>query len=78
MSFVLAEAGLTSAMIGALRRGRRVRAGLAAVAGAALAGSCASYLYSTGQASGGCGPRSWTSCTCDEHVLDVGCGRGAV
>jgi arsenite methyltransferase len=50
------------------------------VAGAAVAGSAASYLYSTGP-----GKLSvWAqvldalSLRGDEHLLDVGCGRGAV
>jgi SAM-dependent methyltransferase len=81
--FGLAEVGLARAMIWALRRGRRGRrgsAGLAAGAGVAVAGSCAGYLYSTGP-----GKRSvWAEILSelglrgDEHVLDVGCGRGAV
>jgi len=55
-------------------------AALAAVGGAAVAGSAASYLYSTGP-----GKRAiWAQLLDeldlrgDEHVLDVGCGRGAV
>ena len=78
--FGLAELGLTGATIRALRRGHRGRAGLGAVAGAAVAGSCASFLYSTGP-----GKRSlWAeildelSLRGDEHVLDVGGGRGAI
>jgi ubiquinone/menaquinone biosynthesis C-methylase UbiE len=53
---------------------------LAVVAGVAVAGSAASYLYSTGP-----GKRAiWAelldelSLRGDEQVLDVGCGRGAV
>ncbi len=78
--FGLAEVGLMSEMIWALRRGHCGRAGLAAVAGAAVAGLSAGYLYSTGP-----GKRSvWAetldelSLRGDEHVMDVGCGRGVV
>jgi arsenite methyltransferase len=64
----------------AARRRRPAAAALAAVGGAAVAGSAASYLYSTGP-----GKRAiWVQLLDelglrgDEHVLDVGCGRGAV
>lgn len=78
--FGLAEVGLTGAIIRALRRGHRGRAGLAGAASITVAGVAASYLYSTGP-----GKRSvWyeildeLNLRGDEHMLDVGCGRGAV
>ena len=67
-------------MTWAARRRRPAVAALAAAGGAAVAGSAASYLYSTGP-----GKRAiWAQLLDDlglrgdEHVLDVGCGRGAV
>jgi arsenite methyltransferase len=78
--FGLVEAGLAGAVAWAARRRRPAVAALAAVGGAAVAGSAASYLYSTGP-----GKRAiWAQLLDelglrgDEHVLDVGCGRGAV
>ena len=78
--FGLIEAGLAGAMTWAARRRRPAVAALAAAGGAAVAGSAASYLYSTGP-----GKRAiWAQLLDDlglrgdEHVLDVGCGRGAV
>jgi arsenite methyltransferase len=78
--FALMEAGLAGAAVWAARRRRPALAALAAAGGAAVAGSAASYLYSTGP-----GKRAlWTELLDeldlrgDEHVLDVGCGRGAV
>ncbi len=78
--FGLAEAGLAGTMAWAARRRRPAVAALAALGGAAVAGSAASYLYSTGP-----GKRAiWAQelddlgLRGDEHVLDVGCGRGAV
>jgi arsenite methyltransferase len=74
------EAGLAGTVAWAVRRRRPAVAALAALGGAAVAGSAASYLYSTGP-----GKRAiWTQLLDeldlrgDEHVLDVGCGRGAV
>jgi arsenite methyltransferase len=74
------EAGLAGTAAWAARRGRPAVAALAAVGGATVAGSAASYLYSTGP-----GKRAiWAQLLDelglrgDEHVLDVGCGRGAV
>jgi arsenite methyltransferase len=73
-------AGLACAGAWAARQRRPGLAALAAAGGAAVAGSAASYLYSTGP-----GKRTiWTQLLDDlelrgdEHVLDVGCGRGAV
>lgn len=72
--FAVIEAGLTGAVAWAVRYRRRAIAMLATVGGAAVAGSAASYLYSTGpgkraiwaQLLDELGPRG------DEHVLDVG------
>jgi arsenite methyltransferase len=73
-------AGLACAGTWAARHGRPGLTALAAAGGAAVAGSAASYLYSTGP-----GKRAiWAQqldeldLRGDEHVLDVGCGRGAV
>ena len=78
--FGVMEAGLAATVAWAARRRRPGVAALAAVGGAAVAGSAASYLYSTGP-----GKRAiWAQLLDelglrgDEHVLDVGCGRGAV
>ena len=78
--FGLIEAGLAGAVTWAARRRRPAVAALAAAGGAAVAGSAASYLYSAGP-----GKRAiWAQLLDDlglrgdEHVLDVGCGRGAV
>ncbi len=74
------EAALAGTVAWAARHRRPAVAALAAVGGAAVAGSAASYLYSTGP-----GKRAiWAQLLDelglrgDEHVLDVGCGRGAV
>ena len=78
--FGVIEAGLAGAVAWAARGRRPGVAALAAAGGVAVAGSAASYLYSTGP-----GKRAlWTELldeldlAGDEHVLDVGCGRGAV
>jgi arsenite methyltransferase len=78
--FGLIEAGLAGTVAWATRRRKPAVAALAAVGGAAVAGSAASYFYSTGP-----GKRAiWAQLLDeldlrgDEHVLDVGCGRGAV
>jgi arsenite methyltransferase len=78
--FALVLAGAAATGVWAARHRRPGLAALAGVAGAAVAGSAASYLYSTGR-----GKLSvWAqvldelSLQGDEHVLDVGCGRGAV
>jgi arsenite methyltransferase len=78
--FAAMEAGLAGTVAWAARHRRRAIALLAALGGAGVAGSAASYLYSTGP-----GKRAiWAELLdelClrgDEHVLDVGCGRGAV
>ena len=78
--FTLMEAGLAGTAAWAARRHRPAVAALAAAGGAAVAGSAASYLYSTGP-----GKRAvWAQLLDelglrgDERVLDVGCGRGAV
>jgi len=78
--FVVIEAGLAGTVAWSARHRRRAVAVLAAVGAAVVAGSAASYLYSTGP-----GKRAiWAQLLDelglrgDEHVLDVGCGRGAV
>jgi arsenite methyltransferase len=78
--FGVIEAGLATTVAWSARHRRPAIAALAAVGGAAGAGSAASYLYSTGP-----GKRAiWAQVLDelglrgDEHVLDVGCGRGAV
>jgi arsenite methyltransferase len=74
------EAGLAGTAAWAVRRRRPAVAALASAGGAVVAGSAASYLYSTGP-----GKRAiWAQLLDelglrgDEQVLDVGCGRGAV
>jgi SAM-dependent methyltransferase len=74
------EAGLVGVMGGAVRRRRPVVASLAGVAGLAWSVVAAGYLYSTGK-----GKLSiWAEILDElrlsgsEHILDVGCGRGAV
>lgn len=78
--FAVIEAGLAGTVAWAVRHRRPTVAALAAVGGAAVSGSAASYLYSTGP-----GKRAIWAQLLDElglrggeHVLDVGCGRGAV
>ncbi len=78
--FGVLEAGLAGTVAWAVRHRRPAVAALAGVGGAVVAGSAASYLYSTGP-----GKRAiWAQVLeelglrGDEHVLDVGCGRGAV
>jgi arsenite methyltransferase len=78
--FGVLAVGLAGTVAWAVRRRRPAVAALAAVGGAAVAGSAASYLYSTGP-----GKRAiWAQLLDeldlrgDEQVLDVGCGRGAV
>ena len=78
--FGVMEAGLAGTVAWAVRHRRRAVAALAVAGGAAVAGSAASYLYCTGP-----GKRAiWAQVLDelglrgDEHVLDVGCGRGAV
>jgi arsenite methyltransferase len=78
--FGVLEEGLASAVAWAVGHRRPGLAALAAVGGAAVAGSGASYLYSTGP-----GKRAiWAQLLDDlglrgdERILDVGRGRGAV
>jgi arsenite methyltransferase len=78
--FGLAECALAGAVGWAFRRRKPVIGGLAGAAGVCVAACAAGYLYSTGR-----GKRAiWTELLDelglrgDEHVLDVGCGRGAV
>jgi len=78
--FGTAAAGLAGAAAWAARRRRPAVAVLAGGGCAVVAASAASFLYSTGP-----GKRAlWTrlldelDLRGDEHVLDVGCGRGAV
>jgi len=79
-AFGAIEAGLASTLAWAIRHRSRRLAGSAALVAMAVAGSAASYLYSTGA-----GKRAlWAEVldelrlSGDERVLDVGCGRGAV
>ena len=78
--FGVIEVGLAGTVAWAVRHRRPTVAALADVGGVVVAGSAASYLYSTGP-----GKRAiWAQLLDelglrgDEHVLDVGCGRGAV
>jgi arsenite methyltransferase len=78
--FGVIEAGLAGTVAWSVRRRQRAVAALAAAVGVAVAGSAASFLYSTGP-----GKRAiWAQLLDelglrgDERVLDVGCGRGAV
>ena len=78
--FGLVEAGLAGTVTWAVGHRKPAVAALAGVGSAVVAGSAASYLYSTGP-----GKRAiWAQLLDelglrgDEHVLDVGCGRGAV
>ena len=78
--FGVIEAGLAATMAWAARNHRPTAAALAGAGAAVVAGSAASYLYSTGP-----GKRAiWAQLLDeldlrgDEQVLDVGCGRGAV
>jgi len=77
---VLVEAALLGVTGWALRRRRPVIAGLAGAAGLGVPVVATGYLYSSGR-----GKRStWTEILNElrlsgsEHILDVGCGRGAV
>jgi arsenite methyltransferase len=78
--FGVIEAGLVGTVAWSARHRRPTVAALAGAAGAVVAGSAASFLYSTGP-----GKRAiWAQLLDelglrgDEQVLDVGCGRGAV
>ena len=78
--FGVIEAGMAGIVAWAVRHRRAAVAALAGVGGTVVAGSAASYLYSTGP-----GKRAiWAQLLDelglrgDEHVLDVGCGVGAV
>lgn len=78
--FLLAGAGLFAGDRWASRRGNRLAGSLAKAGIMAVLGVAASYLYSTGP-----GKLSvWKDLLDeldlrgDEHVLDIGCGRGAV
>jgi arsenite methyltransferase len=77
--FAATEGVLAGTVAWAVRHRRPTVAALAGVGGAVVAGSAASYLYSTGP-----GKRAiWAQLLDelglrgDEHVLDVGCGRRA-
>ena len=78
--FAVIEAGLAGAVAWAVRHRRPAVAVLAGVGGAVVAGSAASYLYSTGSGKRAMWARLLDELGLrgDEHVLDVGCGRGAV
>ena len=78
--FGVTGAGLAGTVAWAVRQRRPAVAVLAGAGGAVVAGSAASYLYSTGP-----GKRAiWAqlleelALRGDERVLDLGCGRGAV
>jgi precorrin-6B methylase 2 len=78
--FGVTEAALAGTVAWAARHSKSAVAALAGLGGAVVAGSAASYLYSTGP-----GKRAiWAQLLDelglrgDEQVLDVGCGRGAV
>jgi SAM-dependent methyltransferase len=78
--FLLVEAGLVACDQWAKRRGKPVAGAFVKAAAVAMLGVAAGYFYSTGP-----GKRSvWKelldelSLRGDEHVLDIGCGRGAV
>ncbi len=83
MAFLVYGGALAALAITLVREARHrhhCRAALATSAAVAVSGSAASYLYSTGP-----GKRStWAEVLDeldlrgDEHILDVGCGRGAV
>jgi SAM-dependent methyltransferase len=78
--FAAMEAALAGTALWAARRRRPAVAALAAAGGAAVAGSAASYLYSTGPGKRAIWARLLDELGLrgDERVLDVGCGRGAV
>jgi SAM-dependent methyltransferase len=78
--FLLVEASLLAGGRWAKRRDKRLVGSLAKMGAVAMLGVAASYLYSTGP-----GKLSvWKELLDelglrgDEHVLDIGCGRGAV
>jgi SAM-dependent methyltransferase len=78
--FVLVEAGLLAGGRWADRRGKRLVGSLAKAGAMAMLGVAAGYFYTTGP-----GKLSvWKELLDelglrgDEHVLDIGCGRGAV
>jgi arsenite methyltransferase len=78
--FVLVGAGLLAGDRWAKRRNKRLVGAVAKVAAVAVVGVAAGYFYTTGP-----GKRSvWKELLDDlglrgdEHVLDIGCGRGAV
>jgi len=78
--FVLVGAGLLAGDRWAKRRDKRLVGAVAKVAAVAVVGVAAGYFYTTGP-----GKRSvWRELLDDlglrgdEHVLDIGCGRGAV
>ena len=78
--FGLVEAGLAGTVTWAAGHRKPGVAALAGVGGAVVAGSAASYLYSTGPGKRAIWARLLDELGLrgDEHVLDVGCGRGAV
>jgi arsenite methyltransferase len=78
--FGLAEAALVGTVAWAVHRRKPGIGGLAAAAGVTVAASGVGYLYSTGRGK----LAVWAELLDDlglhgdEHVLDIGCGRGAV
>lgn len=79
-TFGLAEAALAGATVQAVRHQRYQRALVPAAAAAAVAGSAVSYLYSSlrGKYSVWEEILDQLHLRGDEHLLDIGCGRGAV
>jgi arsenite methyltransferase len=78
--FGTAAAGLAGTAAWAARHRRPAVAALAGTGGAVVVASAASFLYSTGPGKRPLWARPLDELDLrgDEHVLDVGCGRGAV
>ncbi len=78
--FVLAVGGLLAGERWASRRGKRLVSSLAKTGGLGVLAVAASYFYSTGpgKLSVWKGLLDELGLRGDEHVLDIGCGRGAV
>jgi SAM-dependent methyltransferase len=78
--FVAVEGALVAVTVWALRRRRRIAAGMTGLAGLGLSVVAAGYVYSSGRGK----LSTWAEILDElrlsgsEQVLDVGCGRGAV